>query len=55
MNTYGSLGPCTVTAKWDVFDGSDPVIFAGSRDGLWEPVSRKIVDASDLAVPVWQD
>jgi putative spermidine/putrescine transport system substrate-binding protein len=41
--------------EWDVFDGGGSVIFAGSRDGLWEPVNRKIVDVSDLAVPVGQD
>ncbi|MNK72124.1 Spermidine/putrescine-binding periplasmic protein precursor [compost metagenome] len=37
--------------SWDVFDSIGPHILSASRDGIWEPIDRSIVDTSKLIVP----
>lgn len=37
--------------SWDVFDSIGPHILSASKDGIWEPIDRKIVDTSKLIVP----
>jgi len=37
--------------EWDVFDSVGPQITAGTSDGLWEDIDKKIVDRSDLIAP----
>ncbi len=37
--------------SWDVFDSIGPHILSASKDGIWEPIDRNIVDTSSLIVP----
>lgn len=37
--------------SWDVFDSIGPHIMSGSKDGIWEPLDRSIVNTSDLIAP----
>lgn len=37
--------------SWDVFDSIGPHILSGSKDGIWEPIDRSIVDTTDLVAP----
>ncbi|SAI41707.1 extracellular substrate-binding protein [Bordetella ansorpii] len=37
--------------SWDVFDSIGPHILSGSKDEMWEPLDKSIVDTSDLIVP----
>lgn len=41
--------------EWDVFDSAGFAIAAGSKDGLWEPIDRSIVDTGRLVVPARED
>lgn len=34
--------------EWDVVDSTGPMITAGERDGLWEPLDKNIIDTSGL-------
>lgn len=36
--------------SWDVFDSIGPHILSGSKDGIWEPLDKSIVNTSDLLV-----
>lgn len=40
---------------WDIFDSAGSTILAGSRENLWEPINRRIVDASHFVVPIGPD
>jgi putative spermidine/putrescine transport system substrate-binding protein len=39
------------SVQWDVFDSVGSQITAGSREGMWEPVDKGIIDRSDLISP----
>lgn len=40
---------------WDIFDGSGPVIMAGSNAGYWEPIDTTIVNTSQVVGGIGRD
>jgi putative spermidine/putrescine transport system substrate-binding protein len=41
--------------SWDVFDSIGPHILSASKDKMWEPLDRSIVNTKDLIVPGGND